>query len=61
MLRTQLVTLRLPREVLKRIDVLALERERYRSEVILAAIQEYLERDRALGESGKRGRPTDAT
>ena len=54
MLRTQLVTLRLPRETLKRLDMLALERERYRSEVIVEAIQQYLERDRALSESGKR-------
>ncbi len=61
MLRTQLVTLRLPREVLKRIDLLALERERYRSEVILTAIQEFLERDRALNESGRRKSSSDAT
>lgn len=54
MLRTQLVTLRLPRETLKRLDVLALERERYRSELIVEAIQQYLNRDRAHTEAGKR-------
>lgn len=54
LLRTQLVTMRLPRETLRRLDVLALEQEKYRSELMVQAIQEYLSRDRALDESGRR-------
>lgn len=57
MMRTQLITLRIPRETLKQIDLLALERERYRSEVILEAVQQYLKKDRALNESGNRSQP----
>ena len=53
-LRTQLVTLRLPREALKRLDVMALEREKYRSELIVEALEEYLARDRAHAESARR-------
>lgn len=53
MLRSQLVTLRVPREVLKRIDILALQQEKYRSELFLEALKQYLERDRALERSGK--------
>lgn len=59
MQRSQLITIRIPREVLKRLDVIALERERYRSEVILDAVREYLARDRALTESGRRAKDTD--
>ena len=51
--RTVLVTLRLPREMAKGLDLLCLQRERYRSEVMVEAIAQYLEKDRALEASGR--------
>jgi metal-responsive CopG/Arc/MetJ family transcriptional regulator len=46
--RTQLITMRIPRDALKQLDVIALEQEKYRSEVILDAIRAFLGRDTAL-------------
>jgi metal-responsive CopG/Arc/MetJ family transcriptional regulator len=48
LLRTQLITVRVPREDLKRLDVMALEQEKYRSELILEALRAFLAKDTAL-------------
>jgi metal-responsive CopG/Arc/MetJ family transcriptional regulator len=47
LLRSQLVTLRIPRDLLKGVDLIALEQERYRSEILVDAVKLYLKQDEA--------------
>jgi metal-responsive CopG/Arc/MetJ family transcriptional regulator len=51
LMRSQMITLRLPRELLKGLDMIALEQEKYRSELVIEAIRQYLRQDQALKSS----------
>lgn len=53
MQRSQLVTLRVPKEILKSLDMLALEQERYRSEIMVDAFKTYLRQEAAHRSAGK--------
>lgn len=49
--RSKLISVRLDREMLKRLEILSIERQKYRSELIHEAIADYLKKEQALQKS----------